>query len=145
MKLSTFIQPDTNSLPQSPVDLALEGKELETVRRRKSSVSGVQSQKDVEKTITLTLHIEEYDVILVEKMDDVNCLALILNVIKTFVKSFKLLINFFFNRTKSQRKFEFSARSKSFREKSKISVCTSASSTLSDAIRQNITFSILVR
>lgn len=80
MKLSAFIQPENSNTHQNSVDIALEGKEVEAVRRRKSSVSGVQSQGDVEKTITLALHVEEYDVILVEKMDDINCLALILNV-----------------------------------------------------------------
>lgn len=71
LKLSSFVQPEV-----SP-DAALEVKEVET-RRRKSSV-GAQPQ-EATKTITLALHIEEYDVILVEKMDDINCLALILNV-----------------------------------------------------------------
>lgn len=59
----------------------IEAKEVEVARRRKSSVTGVHAaQQQEEKTITLALHIEEYDVILVEKMDDINCLALILNV-----------------------------------------------------------------
>jgi vacuolar protein sorting-associated protein 13A/C len=79
MKLSSFLQPEGNvATPQNAADIALETKELE-MRRRKSSV-GVQPQQEAEKTITLALHIEEYDVILVEKMDDINCLALILNV-----------------------------------------------------------------
>lgn len=79
MKLSSFIQPETSSVPLNSVDIALEAKEVES-RRRKSSISGTQAPQDAEKTITLALHIEEYDVILVEKMDDINCLALILNV-----------------------------------------------------------------
>lgn len=78
MKLSAFIQPEINSVPQNSVDAALDAREVEPGRRRKSSVSGTQA--DSEKTITVALHIEEYDVILVEKMDDINCLALILNV-----------------------------------------------------------------
>lgn len=78
LKLSSFIQPESSSINQNSVDMALEAKEVEA-RRRKSSVGGVQPQQ-AEKTITLALHIEEYDVILVEKMDDINCLALILNV-----------------------------------------------------------------
>lgn len=78
MKLSSFLQPDIGNAPSSTqVEVALEAKEVET-RRRKSSISGVQAQQ--EKTITLALHVQEYDVILVEKMDDINCLALILNV-----------------------------------------------------------------
>jgi vacuolar protein sorting-associated protein 13A/C len=75
LKLSSFVQPEVSS--PGAVDAALEVKEVET-RRRKSSV-GAQPQ-EATKTITLALHIEEYDVILVEKMDDINCLALILNV-----------------------------------------------------------------
>jgi vacuolar protein sorting-associated protein 13A/C len=78
LKLSSFVQPEVSSTSTNAVDVALEAKEVET-RRRKSSVSGTQAQ-DAVKTITLALHIEEYDVILVEKMDDINCLALILNV-----------------------------------------------------------------
>lgn len=80
MKLSAFIQPEPASVSQNSVDIALEAKEPDAGRRRKSSISGVQAQNDGVKTITLALHIEEYDVILVEKMDDINCLALILNV-----------------------------------------------------------------
>lgn len=78
MKLSSFLQPEgSSSAPVNSVDVALEA---EAVRRRKSSVTGVQQAQQPDKTITLALHIEEYDVILVEKMDDINCLALILNV-----------------------------------------------------------------
>ena len=77
MKLSSFLNPGGNVGQSS--EAAFEVKEVEAARRRKSSVSGVQAIQ-AEKTIKLTLHIEEYDVILVEKMDDINCLALILNV-----------------------------------------------------------------
>lgn len=79
LKLSSFLQPEGTGAAGNSADLALESKEVE-MRRRKSSVGGTQAQSDAEKTITLVLHIEEYDVILVEKMDDINCLALILNV-----------------------------------------------------------------
>lgn len=79
MKLSSFLQPEGGNASQNSVDIALEMKEVEATRRRKSSISGVQVQP-VEKTITLALHVQEYDVILVEKMDDIDCLALILNV-----------------------------------------------------------------
>lgn len=79
MKLSSFLQPEGSTATTNTADVALEAKEVEVTRRRKSSVSGVQAQQ-AEKTVTLALHIEEYDVILVEKMDDINCLALILNV-----------------------------------------------------------------
>lgn len=76
MKLSSYLQPDTSSATSVAIEAA-EAKEVE-VRRRKSSV-GVKDQQEAVKTITLALHVEEYDVILVEKMDDINCLALILN------------------------------------------------------------------
>lgn len=76
MKLSSFLQPEGNA-PANSIDAALDTKEVEA-RRRKSSV-GAQPPPEAVKTITLALHIEEYDVILVEKMDDINCLALILN------------------------------------------------------------------
>lgn len=78
LKLSSFLQPPTAASTATSVDAMLEAKETE-IKRRKSSVSGVQAQ-EAPKMITLALHIEEYDVILVEKMDDINCLALIMNV-----------------------------------------------------------------
>lgn len=83
MKLSSFLQPAAGNASPNAAEIALEAKEVES-RRRKSSISGVQAQQDAEKTITLALHIQDNDVILVEKMDDINCLALILNVIKIF-------------------------------------------------------------
>lgn len=78
MKLSAFLQPEGAAAAPTNTIEAMEAKEVEA-RRRKSSVPGPQPTA-AEKTITLALHIEEYDVILVEKMDDINCLALILNV-----------------------------------------------------------------
>jgi len=78
MKLLAFLQPMGGTTQST--ETAIETREVEATRRRKSSVSGVQAQQQAAKTITLALHIEEYDVILVEKMDDINCLALILNV-----------------------------------------------------------------
>lgn len=47
-------------------------------RRKRSEVGNLPQNQT--KTLTLTLHVEEYDIVLTEKMDDVNCLALILNV-----------------------------------------------------------------
>jgi hypothetical protein len=43
------------------------------------------------KNITLMLHIEQPDIILVEKMDDINCYALILNVSNRQIISAKYL------------------------------------------------------
>lgn len=80
MKLSSFLQPEGVTTTQNSGDIAIEQKELEA-RRRRSSFSGVQAQQqEVEKKALFAIHIEEYDIILVEKMDDINCLALILNV-----------------------------------------------------------------
>lgn len=64
MKLSSFLQPTSGTAAATSVD-AYDVREVE-VRRRKSS-AGIQSQPETVKTITLALHIEEYDVILVEK------------------------------------------------------------------------------
>jgi vacuolar protein sorting-associated protein 13A/C len=122
MKLSSFLQPEGN-LPQSSAEV--EVKEVEVARRRKSSVSGVQgAQQQAEKTVTLALHIEEYDVILVEKMDDINCLALILNV-SLLRNSMAYSIEFLllFNRTKSQLKFVCMVKNSLSRVKLRTSVC----------------------
>ena len=78
MKLSSFLQPENGNVSHNSVEAA-ETKEVETRGRRSSSAVQTQ-QPEGEKTITLALHIQEYDIILVEKMDDNNCLALILNV-----------------------------------------------------------------
>jgi vacuolar protein sorting-associated protein 13A/C len=91
MKLSAFLQPDSGNKIQNSADIALEQKELET-RRRRSSISGTQAQQqDAAKKSRFSVHIEEYDIILVEKMDDINCLALILNVSGFFTRKFKLI------------------------------------------------------
>ena len=84
LKLSSFLQPQ-ESLPNEELqDAIIEQREYDStaaVRRRKSSFSGANAnQKEVEKKAEFAIYIQEYDVILVEKMDDINCLALILNV-----------------------------------------------------------------
>jgi vacuolar protein sorting-associated protein 13A/C len=90
LKLSTFLQPESSSSSSgsnlNSADNVLEQKELESstaARRRRSSFSAAassQQQEENEKKAIFAIHIEEYDIILVEKMDDINCLALILNV-----------------------------------------------------------------
>lgn len=42
--------------------------------------------------MTILLHVEQPDIILVEKMDDINCLALILNVMLLFLSLIDLYI-----------------------------------------------------
>ena len=83
MKLSSFLQPPTaddeeSQIIQNSADYALEQstRESETRRRR----SSYQQSQEAPKKAVFAIHIEEYDIILVEKMDDINCLALILNV-----------------------------------------------------------------
>lgn len=91
LKLSTFIQPtsddgDDLQVVQNSADIAIQEQSYfraNETRRRRSSFNRQQSQeKEVAKATkaVFAIHIEEYDVILVEKMDDINCLALILNV-----------------------------------------------------------------
>lgn len=96
MKLSSFLQPSSDDdddndtqIVLNSADFALEqqsaiGREREyETRRRRSSFHRQQSQEQeaaAAKKAVFAIHIEEYDVILVEKMDDINCLALILNV-----------------------------------------------------------------
>lgn len=89
MKLSGFLQPEGSINAAGPISTDAtavvtptyeQQKDSET-RRRKSSFSGALAPQQ-EKKAVFAIHIEEYDVILVEKMDDINCLALILNVSK---------------------------------------------------------------
>lgn len=103
MKISSFLQPDTAE--SAEVKEIVEVKEVDAQRRRKSSISGgwfnlrfcmnrlfylfnfaavPPAQQQAPKNITLDLKIDKYDVILVEKMDDINCLSLILNVSNSF-------------------------------------------------------------
>lgn len=75
LKLSSFVQTPNEEIQESNEHV------IETSRHnhrhRRSSDAANQS---VSKVMTLLFNVEEYDVILVEKMDDVDCLALILNV-----------------------------------------------------------------
>lgn len=74
MKLSSFLEPG-NAFPNASENIL--AKNEAEIKKRKTSV---QVEQDRKKKITLKLHIHEYDIILVEKMDDANCFALILNV-----------------------------------------------------------------
>jgi vacuolar protein sorting-associated protein 13A/C len=84
LKLSSFLQPEDSLASEDLQNAIIEQREYESTsaaRRRKSSFSGANAkQKEVEKKAEFAIYIQEYDVILVEKMDDINCLALILNV-----------------------------------------------------------------
>lgn len=82
LKLSAFLNPATNLSNDEYENYIIDQKASEsgsTARKQRTSVSNSQNQQ-VEKRAEFHIKIEEYDVILVEKMDDINCLALILNV-----------------------------------------------------------------
>ncbi|KAG5677846.1 hypothetical protein PVAND_007566 [Polypedilum vanderplanki] len=84
MKLSAFMQVETNSSQPISTDASTSSTtyEVENVKKRRSSYSGTnqqQQQQQNEKKAVFLIHIQKYDIILVEKMDDINCLALILN------------------------------------------------------------------
>lgn len=87
MKLSSFLQPssedgDESQIIQNSADYALEHQYSvrETERRRRASSNPQEQEAVAAKKAVFAIHIEQYDIILVEKMDDINCLALILNV-----------------------------------------------------------------
>jgi vacuolar protein sorting-associated protein 13A/C len=92
MKLSGFLQPpaattdeDDDELEMIQEDFSFEQQNTRGMEaaRKARSVQRQQSQgqeQEATKKAIFAIHIEEYDIILVEKMDDINCLALILNV-----------------------------------------------------------------
>lgn len=86
MKLSSFLQPPSDDehsqIIQNSADYAMEQsiRDSETRRRRSSNQHSQGNVQEAPKKAVFAIHIEEYDIILVEKMDDINCLALILNV-----------------------------------------------------------------
>lgn len=85
MKLSSFLQPPSDEqdlqIIHNSADYAMQStREPETRRRRSSYQHSQGNEQEAPKKAVFAIHIEEYDVILVEKMDDINCLALILNV-----------------------------------------------------------------
>lgn len=94
MKLSGFLQPpsaaaadDDDDELEIIQDFAFEQQNSRgTETRKPRSVQRQQSpgqEQEATKKAIFAIHIEEYDIILVEKMDDINCLALILNVSNT--------------------------------------------------------------
>jgi vacuolar protein sorting-associated protein 13A/C len=84
LRISSFLETESSIDEGFNVDAQTENNVIraEVIRRKRSEV-GNQHQSQ-SKTITLSFHVEEYDVVLVEKMDDINCLALILNVSLSF-------------------------------------------------------------
>lgn len=73
MKISNFFQTET--------DKTSDVKSVASKNKQVQAAPPTQKQEN-NSTMTLLLHIEQPDIILVERMDDVNCYALILNVSK---------------------------------------------------------------
>lgn len=76
LKLSSFLQPQNGEIQSSEYHVETSRQDY---RHRRSFDAGTHSGSS--STMTFLFMVEQYDIILVEKMDDVNCLALILNVI----------------------------------------------------------------
>lgn len=76
LKLSSFVQTPNEEIQETSEYV------IETTRpnHRHARSIDAANQQAAAKTMTFLFNVEEYDIILVEKMDDVNCLALILNV-----------------------------------------------------------------
>jgi hypothetical protein len=79
MRISSFLKIESKSDQDVITDVQVDNKIRSEVNRRKRSEIVNQHQKQ-SKTITLNFHVQEYDIVLVEKMDDIDCLTLILNV-----------------------------------------------------------------
>ncbi|EAL40459.3 AGAP005082-PA [Anopheles gambiae str. PEST] len=76
LKLQQFLQPE--ELVEQKAIQAAEVEQTERLRRASTSAGPVSQQQEAGQ-ITVILKIEQPDIILVEKMDDINCYALILN------------------------------------------------------------------
>uniref|UniRef100_A0A182SWQ1 VPS13-like middle region domain-containing protein n=1 Tax=Anopheles maculatus TaxID=74869 RepID=A0A182SWQ1_9DIPT len=76
LKLQQFLQPE--ELTEQKALQAAEVEQSERMRRASTS-AGAATQQQEAGQITVILKIEQPDIILVEKMDDINCYALILN------------------------------------------------------------------
>ncbi|XP_055592823.1 intermembrane lipid transfer protein Vps13-like [Uranotaenia lowii] len=74
LKLQLFLQPE-----ELVEQKALQAAEEQARRERKTSGAYAQMDKTETSQMTIILKIEQPDIILVEKMDDINCYALILN------------------------------------------------------------------
>uniref|UniRef100_A0A182NLZ6 Vacuolar protein sorting-associated protein 13 n=1 Tax=Anopheles dirus TaxID=7168 RepID=A0A182NLZ6_9DIPT len=78
LKLQQFLQPE-ELVEQKALQVA-ETEQTERLRRASTSAAATSaSQQQESGQITVILKIEQPDIILVEKMDDINCYALILN------------------------------------------------------------------
>ncbi|XP_039442815.1 intermembrane lipid transfer protein Vps13 isoform X7 [Culex pipiens pallens] len=74
LKIQQFLQPE-----ELVEQKALQAAEEQARRERKTSTSNVPAEKSEPGQMTVIIKIEQPDIILVEKMDDINCYALILN------------------------------------------------------------------
>ncbi|XP_055620155.1 intermembrane lipid transfer protein Vps13 isoform X3 [Toxorhynchites rutilus septentrionalis] len=74
LKIQQFLQPE-----ELAEQKAIQAAEEQARRERKSSTSAASTEKSEAGQMTVIIKIEQPDIILVEKMDDINCYALILN------------------------------------------------------------------
>ncbi|XP_058466266.1 intermembrane lipid transfer protein Vps13 isoform X2 [Malaya genurostris] len=74
LKIQQFLQPE-----ELMEQKAIQAAEEQARRERKSSTSTAPVEKSESGQMTVMIKIEQPDIILVEKMDDINCYALILN------------------------------------------------------------------
>ncbi|XP_058837903.1 intermembrane lipid transfer protein Vps13 isoform X2 [Topomyia yanbarensis] len=74
LKLQQFLQPE-----ELVEQKAIQAAEEQARRERKTSTSAAPVDKTESGQMTVIIKIEQPDIILVEKMDDINCYALILN------------------------------------------------------------------
>lgn len=87
LRLSEFLKPHDDEIADlDPERVIVERVEPTNAAKRTKTSHAESSTTEMENKAVFNIHIEKYDVILVEKMDDINCLALILNV--SFLMSF---------------------------------------------------------
>lgn len=78
LKIAQFLTlPEDVTTPPKPV--AAPTSSAATKSKTETAIAIVASEVESTKKITILLNVEQPDIILVEKMDDINCLALILN------------------------------------------------------------------
>ncbi|XP_052870380.1 intermembrane lipid transfer protein Vps13 [Anopheles cruzii] len=77
LKLQQFLQPE--ELVEQQASRVTESEQTEKLRRASVSAGAYNAPQEADRQMTVIIKIEQPDIILVEKMDDVNCYALILN------------------------------------------------------------------
>uniref|UniRef100_A0AAG5D0Y8 Vacuolar protein sorting-associated protein 13 n=1 Tax=Anopheles atroparvus TaxID=41427 RepID=A0AAG5D0Y8_ANOAO len=77
LKLQQFLQPE--ELAEQKAIQAVEAEQTERLRRSSATAPAANQQQQDAGKFQVIIKIEQPDIILVEKMDDINCYALILN------------------------------------------------------------------